>query len=149
MDNCVATPNADQADADNDGEGDACEIVSTVGTGTPGYWKNHPEAWPVTVITVGGVSYTREEAIPMLKQAGGDKSSTLFRALVSAKLNVLNGAESSCINGAIDTADAWFVTYGPVGSKIKGNSAAWRAGEPLNDTLDAYNNGQLCAPHRD
>ena len=27
-------------------------------------------------------------------------------------------------------------------------SAAWAAGEPLHQTLDAYNNGLLCAPHR-
>ena len=32
------------------------------GTGTPGFWKNHPEAWPVSTITVGGVEYTLDEA---------------------------------------------------------------------------------------
>jgi hypothetical protein len=33
------------------------------GTGTPGYWKNHAEAWPVQFITVGGVTYTKAQAI--------------------------------------------------------------------------------------
>ena len=23
-------------------------VASNPGTGTPGYWKNHPEAWPVS-----------------------------------------------------------------------------------------------------
>jgi hypothetical protein len=39
-------------------------------------------------------------------------------------------------------------TYGPVGSGVSGGSAAWALGEPLHQTLDAYNNGLLCAPHR-
>ena len=29
--------------------------VTAPGTGTPGYWKTHPEAWPVPGLTVGGV----------------------------------------------------------------------------------------------
>jgi hypothetical protein len=37
--------------------------VNPPGTGTPGYWKNHPEAWPVQTVTVGGVSYTKAQAI--------------------------------------------------------------------------------------
>src|SRR6185295_7670920 len=32
------------------------------GTGTPGYWKNHPAAWPVASITVGGITYTKAQA---------------------------------------------------------------------------------------
>jgi len=37
--------------------------VQQPGTGTPGYWKNHPEAWPVSSITVGGLTYTKAQAI--------------------------------------------------------------------------------------
>ena len=33
------------------------------GTGTPGYWKNHPGAWLVQTIVVGGVEYTKAQAI--------------------------------------------------------------------------------------
>ena len=33
--------------------------VAQPGTGTPGYWKNHPEAWPTGSITVGGVTYMK------------------------------------------------------------------------------------------
>ena len=35
------------------------------------------------------------------------------------------------------------------GSAVAGSSAAWKVGEPLYLMLDAYNNGLLCAPHRD
>ena len=37
----------------------------------------------------------------------------------------------------------------PVGSNVKGSSLAWKNGEPLAVQLDRYNNGMLCAPHRD
>jgi hypothetical protein len=28
-------------------------------------------------------------------------------------------------------------------------SYAWKVGEPLHRQMDTYNNGMLCAPHRD
>lgn len=89
------------------------------GTGTPGYWKNHPEAWPVENITIGGVTYTKEEAIEILKTPeNGDKTYNMFSALVAAKLNVLIGNDDSCINDTILKADKWMATYGPVGSGV-------------------------------
>jgi hypothetical protein len=118
------------------------------GTGTPGYWMNHPEAWPVETIVIGGRVYTRDQAIVRMKSpVRKDKRGTMFPALVCAKLNLLIGNDSSCIASTISAADAWYAAYG--GSVVLGSSAAWRAGEPLYKTLDAYNNGLLCAPHRD
>ncbi len=119
------------------------------GTGTPGYWKNHPEAWPVEEITIGGETYSKEEAIEAMKApVKGDKTLTLFPALVAAKLNVLIGNCDSCIADTIVDADAWMATY-PLGSGVAGSSDAWKCGEPLYCKLDAYNNGFLCAPSRD
>lgn len=118
------------------------------GTGTPGFWKTHPEAWPVETIVIGGVVYTRTQAISWMDAPDGDKSVTMFRALVAAKLNVLVGNVSSCIDSTIAAADSWMATNGPVGSGVKARSAAWKAGEPLAWELDAYNNGDRCAPHR-
>jgi hypothetical protein len=120
------------------------------GTGTPGYWMNHPEAWPVEEITIGGIAYSREDAIGyMLAPVEGDKTFTMFPALVAAKLNVLIGNDDSCIADFITNADAWMATYGPVGSGIAASSEAWEMGEPLYEQLDLYNNGDLCAPSRD
>jgi hypothetical protein len=31
---------------------------------------------------------------------------------------------------------------------VLGASAAWAVGEPLHQLMDDYNNGKLCAPHR-
>jgi len=120
------------------------------GTGTPGYWKNHPDAWPVEAITIGGVTYSKADAIGWLKTNNKhDKTITMFRALVAAKLNVLIGNEDSCITGTIAAADAWMAADGPVGSKVRANSDAWQTGEWMYEALDAYNNGELCAPARD
>lgn len=122
--------------------------VRNPGTGTPGYWKNHPDAWPVSTITVGGVTYTKEQAIAWLGKVGKDKTTTMFSSLVPAKLNVLIGNDGSCVSSTIADADAWMATYGPVGSNVAASSYAWSVGEPLHRQLDSYNNGLLCAPHR-
>jgi hypothetical protein len=119
-----------------------------VGAGTPGYWINHPEAWPVTTIVIGGRTYTRQQAIRLMGEQQKDKSIGFFRQLVATKLNLLIGTDPSCIQASVAAADAWFVAH-PPGSGVTGSSLAWkRDGEPLKNMLDAYNNGQLCAPHR-
>ncbi len=119
------------------------------GTGTPGYWKNHPEAWPVESITVGGVSYSKAQALAILDQSGKDKSITMFSSLVSAKLNVLAGNDDSCVSSTITAADAWMATVHAAGAPVHAASLAWKQGEPLHRLMDNYNNGMLCAPHRD
>lgn len=121
--------------------------ASYPGTGTPGYWKNHPSAWPVSSIVVGGITYTKAEAIAWLGKVGKDKSATMFSSLVPAMLNVMIGNPSSCITSTIAAADVWMAAH-PVGSKVAGGSTAWAEGEPLHQLMDAYNNGLLCAPHR-
>jgi SdrD B-like domain len=123
--------------------------VSNPGTGTPGYWKNHPEAWPVQTVTVGGVTYTKDQAIALLDQVGKDKTLTMFSSLVPAMLNVAIGNDSTCVASTIEAAQDWMVKYGPVGSNVHAASYAWKVGEPLHRLMDNYNNGMLCAPHRE
>lgn len=119
------------------------------GTGTPGYWKNHPEAWPVSSIVIGGITYTKSQAIKLMGTAEkGDKTYTVFRHLVAAKLNLLSGTASGCIAAEVDEADAWMAIH-PVGSNVSGDSAAWAEISDTATKLDDYNNGKLCAPHRD
>jgi hypothetical protein len=118
------------------------------GTLTLGYWKNHPNAWPVSSITIGGTVYTKAQAINwMSTPVQGDKTKTMFAQLVSAKLNVILGNESGCIDQTIADADAWMALH-PVGSGVGGGTTAWNIGAPLASQLDLYNNGFLCAPHQ-
>lgn len=120
------------------------------GTGTIGYWKTHPEAWPIDQITIGGVVYDKADAIEIMEAPGrGDKSFDLFSQLVAAKLNVLSGNESSCVNTAIMDADD-FLAMNTLGSDVRANSDAWQnVGSALHSTLTDYNEGKLCAPSRD
>ena len=136
------------ADVDTD-FGFFTPTVAQPGTGTPGYWKNHPDAWPVSTLLVGGVSYTRDQAISWLDRVSKDKTTTLFSSLVSAMLNVKIGNDATCAASTITAANQWMATYGPVGRNVAAASFAWKVGEPLHRLLDNYNNGMLCAPHRD
>jgi hypothetical protein len=123
--------------------------VWACGVRSPGYWKNHPEAWPVSSLSIGADTYTKEQAIIIMQTPGkGDKSYTLFNAVVAALLNEYSGAPVTCIATTLAQAIVWVDTY-PPGSGVEGSSEAWKCGEPLYCKLDAYNNGQLCVPSED
>jgi hypothetical protein len=126
------------------------ETVGFPGTGTIGYWKNHPEAWPASSITAAGLSYPKDDALALMGTPGrGDKTYDLFRQLLAASLNVAAGNDSSCITATLAAAEAWLVAN-PLGSRVSGGDPAWgEEGARLHTTLDEYNNGRLCAPHRD
>ncbi len=149
--NSVATVNWDENETQesNTDFGFTQSGFTNPGTGTPGYWKTHPEAWPVQSIVVGGRTYTKAEAIAKLDQTGKDKSLTMFSSLVSAILSVKIGNDDSCVSSTITEAQAWMGKYGPAGSNVHAASYAWKVGEPLHRLMDNYNNGMLCAPHRD
>ena len=151
--NSVAQFTLPEGDPNGDASTDfgftATSGFSNPGTGTPGYWKNHPEAWPVTTVTVGGVVYTRDQAIAILSSpVTRDKTYTMFSSLVPAMLNVAINNDSTCVTETINAAQAWMASYGPVGSGVAASSHAWKLGEPLHRLMDNYNNGMLCAPHR-
>lgn len=109
-----------------------------------GYWKNHPGAWPVEQIEIGGVTYDKAEAILTMRlPTKGDKWLNMFEKLVAAKLNVLVGNESDCIEDTILSADAWMEAYP---SPVRANSPAWKhVGSDLHSELNKYNNGHRCA----
>ncbi|WP_336359346.1 hypothetical protein [Haladaptatus sp. ZSTT2] len=110
--------------------------VSAAGCGTvvcarsPGYWKNHPEAWPVETVKIGGLEMDKDYWIEnLLKQpVEGDKNRILAKSLLAAKLNQYAGAEDSCIRyrgtadkcigggrcyfGVTGVADKWLITSG-------------------------------------
>jgi hypothetical protein len=123
--------------------------VAQPGTGTPGYWKNHPEAWPVQSLTLGGRVYSLEEALALLEKPGKDKALTMFSSLASAKLNLLVGNDDSCVASTMAAADEWMATYGFTNGPVAASSYAWKIGEPLHRLMDNYNNGMLCVPHRE
>ncbi len=101
------------------------------------------------MISIGGVVYTKEVAVNLMKRpVKDDITYAMFYQLVAAKLNVASGSDTSCIASIISAADGWMSSH-PLGTKVKASSDAWDTGEQLKNTLDDYNNGLLCAEHCD
>ena len=115
-----------------------------------GYWKNHPEAWPVNEIEVGNVTYSKEEALEILMEANAKDATRMLAAqLISAKLNRLAGASAYFyfsdewvnIDEVISEANAFLTTY-PLGSNPEGDNRSFAL--QLKNVLDAYNNNGEC-----
>jgi hypothetical protein len=133
--------------------------VWACGVRSPGYWKTHPEAWPVGHLHIAqdpsdpsspSRTYSEAEVLDaLLTPVKGDKSYTLFSAVAAALLNGYNGAPMDASTLATrNAAIAWCYAH-PPGSGVEASSDAWKYAEPLYYTLDAYNNGLLGVPAED
>jgi len=109
-----------------------------------GYWKNHPNAWPVESLKLGNVTYTKAQLISILKTppAGGNGLVSMSHQLIATKLNAANGAQLTPMTMVtIQGADALIGDL-IVPSIGKGKLAS-SITSPYNSVLDQYNNGQL------
>lgn len=115
-------------------------------TFTQGFWKNHPEVWPIEDISLGDVLYTKAEAIDILKTppARGDATYILAHQLIAAKLNILNEADPGAVETTITDADDWLSTYPPGSNPPDPDHTV---GVGLAETLDDYNNGLIGPGH--
>lgn len=110
-------------------EQDACHF-------TPGYWKNHPENWPMTSFSLGGVAYDQAQLIAIIRRpVRGDATIILAHHLIAAMLNVANGA-SDDIQDAIDDGNDLLAMY-PLGSNPA--DPARSQALAIKDLLAAYN----------
>ena len=110
-----------------------------------GYWKNHPDQWPVIQLLLGNNAYDKEQLLSILRQpVRGNGLVLLAHQLIAAKINSANGADASCIEQTLSDADALIgdLLVPPVGDGYL------RPGDVsgLVDILDGYNEGALCAP---
>ncbi len=113
---------------------------------TQGYWKNHENNWPVTVLTLGTITYTQEQLLAVLGQeATGNGLVTLAHQLIAAKLNIANGADPSAISATITAADALIDgnLVPPIGLGFLAPSLT----SALTDTLAKYNEGTIGPGH--
>jgi cysteine-rich repeat protein len=110
---------------------------------TQGYWKNHPDAWPVTSLELGTVTYDQDALIAILKTpVKGNGLVALAHQLIAAKLNVAAGADDVSIEASIAAADAL------IGSLVVGVDALETSQtSELNGKLDAFNNGDVGPGH--
>lgn len=116
-------------------------------TGTPacvltqGYWKNHPDQWPVNQLQLGNQTYNQQELLSILNQpVRGNGLVSIAHQEIAAKLNVANGAVGSCIAETLTAVDALIgdLVVPPVGDGFLKPSGYER-------TLTLYNEGSLCA----
>jgi hypothetical protein len=112
---------------------------------TQGFWKTHPDAWPVTSLTLGSQTYTQAELLALFKTSPlGDASLILAKHLIAAKLNIADGSDPTPINTRIADADSLLSGFaGKLPYDVSPSSATGRA--MVNDAtvLDSYNNGVL------
>jgi hypothetical protein len=110
---------------------------------TQGYWKNHPEQWPVNALMLGGRMYPQAQLLLLLDTPPrGDASVILARQLIAAMLNESSGAPPCA---AIVDAQAWLRQNDP-GQPLPYGVPTWTtAGSDatrLAGILDAYNQGR-------
>jgi hypothetical protein len=110
-----------------------------------GYWKNHPNAWPVNSLTLGSQTYTKAELLNILNNpGGGDASMILAVQLIAAKLNIANGSDPAPVSSTITHADSLLSMFsGKLPYKVKPSSAVGQMMVNDGNTLDNYNNGKL------
>ena len=121
------TVNADVYDTRGDSfgvTGDALAVsLACVATGTGGdspvdvckhasrWWRRHASEWPVTVLTLGGVTYDAAQLEHMLRSSHyGMVDRRLTHQLAVAKLNLANGVADD-IGATVAAADAWLAAH--------------------------------------
>jgi len=133
-------------------------IVITSSTQCPlgrGFWLNHPDAWPVSSLTLGTVTYTQAQLLAILSTPTGtgnkaDASLILAAQLISAKLSIANGSDACPIQSTIAAADALIGSRTiPIVPKVTPNTGDGPQMVSLGTALDQYNSDALtpgCTP---
>jgi uncharacterized delta-60 repeat protein len=107
--------------------------VGPVGGGTcarsAGFWKKHPELWPVSSLVLGDESYTAVELQALLSRPPkGDASLILGSHLIAAKLNAAGGAGSDDLKAVIGSADGLLTPFsGKLPYKVSQSSSQGQA----------------------
>jgi hypothetical protein len=122
-------------------------------TFTQGYWKNHPDAWPVTSLTIGGVTYSEADLLAIFAMdPGSDASLILAHQLIAAMLNQAAAANPpAAVTQALGSAQAWMAANKDADGRLPygtpPGSAAANQATALSSTLDSFNNGLAGVPH--
>jgi YVTN family beta-propeller protein len=116
-----------------------------------GLWKNSPDTWPVTSLTLGSQTYTQAELLTLFDTSPrGDASVILARQLIAAKLNIANGSNPNPIRSTIADADKLLSQFfGKLPYNVETSSDIGQQMVNHANVLDRYNNGGLtpeCGP---
>ena len=150
----IETGNSDIALARYLSSGNGCNVEPPSGTTCPrthGYWRTHPEDWPVDSMVLGTQTYIKPELMSLLSiSSQTDASITVARQLIAAKLNIANGSDPAPIAATIANADALLATFsGKLAYKVKASSTTGQQMTAASVQLTAYNQGEMtpsCTP---
>jgi len=115
-------------------------------TYTLGYWKNHPEKWPVSSLTLGSITYTKDQLLQILNTpVQGNGLIALAHQLIAALLNIANGTNDNTVDEAIQDANTLIDGL----NILNGGFLAPSETSELTDTLADYNEGIIGPGHCD
>lgn len=124
------------------------DLAPDCGLGAPpalsyshGYWKNHPNNWPVQSLTLGCQTYTKAQCIALMSMpVKGDASLILVYQLIAAKLNLANnGLNWPEYLPLINQADALLCTYGGLlPYRVKSTSTNGQLMTSIGGQLDTF-----------
>jgi hypothetical protein len=117
-------------------------------TYTQGYWRTHPDAWPVTSLTLGTVTYQAAQLMAILENpAQSNGLVILAHQLIAAKLNIANGADPTAIQQTVIDADNMIagLVVPPIGNGYLPPAQT----SQLTETLTQYNEGTIGPGHCD
>ena len=154
VDNIATFTTNDTLTSGSDGWSVAVNVPCLAGCSlTPGYWKTHSAYGPApydntwaligegTTFFLSGQSWYQ---VLWTSPSGGNAYYILAHAYIAAKLNGLNGADTSAVTAQIAHAEALFAAYSP------SSSLSRPVREDFINTasiLDQYNNGLIGPGH--
>lgn len=111
----------------------------------PGFWKNHPRAWPVMSLVLGSQQYGQRELLNILDNHGdGDASMNLAEELIAAKLSIEAGSDPRPIQSAGANADNLLSGFtGKLPYRVRPGTSVGRSMAQAASQLDSYNSGKL------
>jgi cysteine-rich repeat protein len=140
------------ASPETDGTHQASLSQRSVGdcTYTQGYWKNHPNDWPVTSVRLGNIDYSQSELLDIFHTpVTGNGLISVSHQLIAAKLNIASGANPAALGSAIASTDTMIGML--VVPSVGLGALAPEQTSDLNDQLDDFNTGAIgpghCADH--
>lgn len=115
------------------------------------YWGQHPAAWPLASVQIGGQVYTRSQLLPLLRSSvRSDASLVLARQMIAAMLNTAYGSDPRPICGDLAQANRTLAGFsGKLPYRVNVSSSAGGAMVRLSTRLSSYNRGMLtgdCLP---
>jgi len=134
-------PNAPGGDGTDIG---AFEVQATVCPQGQGFWKNHPNAWPVSSLMLGSQTYTKTELLAILQTPiKGDASLILAHQLIAAKLNIANANGTPVASTTADADSLLSGFNGKLPYHVKPSTSTGQAMVNDANVLDSYNNGVM------